>query len=56
MTPSEINRFKEFRKKHPLSYVKKEYPTGCGYVLIAKSLLSKDEEDITDYDFMLDNI
>lgn len=56
MTPLEKKKFKEFRKKHFFSYVKRLYPPGCGYILKAKSLFSKDEEDITDYDFMIDNI
>ena len=56
MTKLEENRFKDFRKRHFFAHVERVYPPECGYRLYAKALFSEDKEDITDYDFMIDNV
>lgn len=56
MTELEKERFKEFKKKHLFARVERKFPPECGYYLYARALFTDDREDITDYDFMINNI
>jgi hypothetical protein len=55
MTKLEWKRFWKFWKKHPFSHVEERYPVEAGYLLFAVSFDGKTEEDITDYEYMLEN-
>lgn len=56
MTKLERKRFLKFWLKHPFSHIKYDYLLGCGYAVYAISFNGKYKEDITDVDYMLDNI
>lgn len=67
LTSLETERFREFRKKHPTAkaYFSTEFDLGVGYTILASTLNLPDEleliseentENITDIEFMLDNI
>ena len=67
LTSLEAEKFRKFKEKHPTAkaYFSTEFDLGVGYTILASTLnLPKEKEliseentkDITDIEFMLDNI
>lgn len=56
LTKLEKKRFEEFKKQHPDAKKKYEYPLEVGYYLYAISKKDNIKQDITDLEFMVNNI
>ena len=67
LTPLEVRRFNEFKKKHPTAkaFFTTDFDLGVGYTIIASTLdlpkeikliSEENTKDITDIEYMLDNI
>ena len=55
-TKLEKQRFEAFKALHPDARRKYEYPPECGYYLYAVSKKDGVKEEITDVDFMANNV